>query len=110
MTKYLDILRSIVYSWVVYETIFLAFLYKMAWSNMKRSPIIFSLHLIFLSLGLFFTLATISAFLRAVDMAVANRVLYFMMIPAIGLGLSMRLFRRNSLDQELTDKLKKKNV
>lgn len=102
-----DLVRSIIYTWIIYEAIFLTFLYKMAWNTMKKTPIILALHNIFLFITFFYTLGAVSALSRIIDINIASPILYFMTIPALGLAVSLRNFRLRSLEDKLKEK---KNV
>lgn len=99
----INLLRALVYLWIIFEAIFLTLLYKMAWSNMKRSGIILSLHFIFLSMAIFFVGLAILPIVQILNIEAYTSLTPYLVVPAIPIALALRRFRIKSLEEDMPD-------
>lgn len=103
----LDILRGITYGWVLFECIFLMYLYGMAARQMKKTPIIKSIHFLFFTLTVYFGLRTSLPFYKITAPSTYNILLQLTVIPAIMVAFALRIFRLWSLEMPVSAKFNK---
>ena len=109
-SNFLDLIRAGVFLFVAFESYFLARLYRMAWKEMKNSPIIYAMQLIFFSLCLMFSFLTFVALTNPFPSQVFEIVKDILSVPGIILYIALTRFREKSLDnrlKEISSKIKR---
>lgn len=94
-----DITRSLFYTWAMLECFILAYLYHFGYDKIKKTYIIGSLKMVFVSLGLLFFYLSIIPIIRLFDQDAREWLVYLISVPVIIVIHCLRRFRKWSLEQ-----------
>jgi hypothetical protein len=94
------LIRILLYFWTSLESLLLAYLYHFGYYKIKSSNIIGSLTAFFALLGIYFLFLSVLTFTLLFSPQVRDILLYFSIIPMIGVIIMLRQFRHWSLNQK----------
>lgn len=98
---YFSLIRSLVFLLVAFESYFLGRLYRMASHEMKGTPIIRSMQVVFFSVSIMFTFLSLVAFTNRSVTVYSEILKALLCIPALFLLFSLSKFRETSLDEQV---------
>lgn len=98
---FFSLIRSLVFLLVAFESYFLGRLYLMAYKEMKNTPIIKGIMVIFFSMTVMFSLLSLVAFTYKRNDWGGEILKAGLVIPAMILLISLSKFREKSLDDQI---------